>query len=720
MSKTFNNSGSRGWFDPRLYANGGVNTSPTGQTPSANITSDKLVINSSPTPKVAQSNQTPIANSANNALNPIVKNLTDTNKLMNNWRGTQPSSPQQGPQLPSTPPTSIPYDNSYTPTVFNPQSYEVNSGEIGSSFTPPTITQNRTEDPNSYVATLDVNQGGKNDVLESRKKILESITSSSLNKEKSYQDATDTPELQQKKKNILEQQKRIARLKNAYDHQYTQVALDSHNGTQNLASVRGEQALIRSQEASDIAMEQAFLSAMQSDYQTAIDHAEKGLKFKFQDEEDRVDRKLTELTENTRQLTDEQKQQVEQKKMQLLDYKKKLEDAKSFEANKLKLALKMADLGASVGEINAVYRAGTMEEAISNYSPFVSQIAQQDRAMSQMKDFASMSEKGSSGSGKPLNQTTIQQFAASLSSIKLAEKFIDKVEAKKELFGPLKGRFNRNLVYPDERKMVDADIIKLVQVIGKKLEGGVLRKDDVEKYKQMLPNIKYRPNVAIHNLREMIDFVKQELADQKMIFEAQGYNVDFLNDSVTHSNSSALPSIDENGKEELKKIMSGGENSRRSSIDPIWGGDFYSTPNIVEKTLSKYGVENQTQHIKKVADAIAGVESRGSGNYKAMGVYNQSQGYPLGRYQIMEKNLPSWSKEALGRVVSPQEFLNNPKLQDAVFAHRYLRAKKQGYSDADFASIWFTGGPLHTAKNKKDALGTTAPVYVRKFLNNLN
>jgi hypothetical protein len=65
-------------------------------------------------------------------------------------------------------------------------------------------------------------------------------------------------------------------------------------------------------------------------------------------------------------------------------------------------------------------------------------------------------------------------------------------------------------------------------------------------------------------------------------------------------------------------------------------------------------------------DAIASIESAGSGDYSAIGPTNQKLGRPLGRYQVMEANIAPWSKQALGREVTPDEFLANPQIQDAV------------------------------------------------------
>lgn len=118
---------------------------------------------------------------------------------------------------------------------------------------------------------------------------------------------------------------------------------------------------------------------------------------------------------------------------------------------------------------------------------------------------------------------------------------------------------------------------------------------------------------------------------------------------------------------------------------------------------------------KRVASAIGQFES--GGNYKALGPVLPSGSYKgdraYGKYQVMGKNVPSWTKEALGKSMTPQQFLNDTKAQDAVAEYRMGKLLAQGYGVQDIASIWFSGRPLSKAGNAKDILGTSVPQYVR-------
>lgn len=81
----------------------------------------------------------------------------------------------------------------------------------------------------------------------------------------------------------------------------------------------------------------------------------------------------------------------------------------------------------------------------------------------------------------------------------------------------------------------------------------------------------------------------------------------------------------------------------------------------------------------------------------------------------MGDNIPSWSKEALGKELSIKEFLTDPKKQDLIAQYKIHELLKK-YSEKDVISIWFTGQPLAGNENKQDANGTKAIDYVNQVL----
>jgi hypothetical protein len=110
--------------------------------------------------------------------------------------------------------------------------------------------------------------------------------------------------------------------------------------------------------------------------------------------------------------------------------------------------------------------------------------------------------------------------------------------------------------------------------------------------------------------------------------------------------------------------------------------------------------------------AISSIES--SGNYRAIGPVTKSGDRALGKYQVMGANIGPWSREILGREVTPQEFISNNEIQDAIFNGKFGQyAEKYGPEGA--AKAWFAGEKGMNNPNAKDVLGTTVASYGAKF-----
>lgn len=113
-------------------------------------------------------------------------------------------------------------------------------------------------------------------------------------------------------------------------------------------------------------------------------------------------------------------------------------------------------------------------------------------------------------------------------------------------------------------------------------------------------------------------------------------------------------------------------------------------------------------------EAVAANESRGSGDYGALGPVTKAGDRALGRYGVMGANVGPWTEAALGKALTTQEFLADPKAQDAVFNHRFGQyAQKYGPEGA--AKAWFAGEGGMNNPEAKDQLGTTVAAYADKF-----
>lgn len=118
--------------------------------------------------------------------------------------------------------------------------------------------------------------------------------------------------------------------------------------------------------------------------------------------------------------------------------------------------------------------------------------------------------------------------------------------------------------------------------------------------------------------------------------------------------------------------------------------------------------------MKQYQDAIASIESAGSGDYAAVGPTHSKLGRALGRYQIMEANIGPWSRQALGREITPDEFMQSPELQDAIFNNRFGQYVDR-FGPEGAAQAWFGGAGGVGKLNRSDSLGTTIGDYTEKF-----
>ena len=99
-------------------------------------------------------------------------------------------------------------------------------------------------------------------------------------------------------------------------------------------------------------------------------------------------------------------------------------------------------------------------------------------------------------------------------------------------------------------------------------------------------------------------------------------------------------------------------------------------------------------------------------NYAAIGPETSTGDHAYGKYQVMGSNIPSWTKEAVGRSMTPAEFLHDQGAQEAVASLKLGQYLTQYGNPQDAASAWFTGKPLSEGANLKDVNGVSGSQYV--------
>jgi hypothetical protein len=117
------------------------------------------------------------------------------------------------------------------------------------------------------------------------------------------------------------------------------------------------------------------------------------------------------------------------------------------------------------------------------------------------------------------------------------------------------------------------------------------------------------------------------------------------------------------------------------------------------------------------ASAIASIES--GGKYDKLGPVIK-QGHQLagdrayGKYGVMGANVGPWTEKYVGQRMTPEQFVQSPEAQEAVFKGEFGRLSK-AYGPEGASRAWFAGEGGMNKPNRSDQLGTTVSGYGQKF-----
>ncbi len=202
------------------------------------------------------------------------------------------------------------------------------------------------------------------------------------------------------------------------------------------------------------------------------------------------------------------------------------------------------------------------------------------------------------------------------------------------------------------------------------------------------------------------------------------YNMYYTKDGVQHpvldSNTGQplrwLPNVEDISKSRISDaqdlrtgVISG---QARMKAAGSWLKNIYGIPSKFDQ------IGNSVDAIKKgIASVETGQEKEPYTAETPLSHKNGTEDTALGKYQILESNLASWSKEAVGRTVSREEFLNSPELQEKIAGSKMGEYMNQYHNVQDVMAAWQSGRPLSQAvsENAHDAnMGTQE--YVNKAM----
>jgi len=222
----------------------------------------------------------------------------------------------------------------------------------------------------------------------------------------------------------------------------------------------------------------------------------------------------------------------------------------------------------------------------------------------------------------------------------------------------------------------------------------------------------YMDDAAIRRKRALADALLQQGMDTSPIrspWQGAARLVQGLLGGIHEANADNAERENNKYNSELMQGLMGGQ-SASGTVSPAPS----ASPAMLTPNSPAAGGVADGGDMGRYRDAIAAIESRGSGDYAALGPKTRTGDQAFGRYQVMGENVPSWTKEALGYSMTPQQFVSDPKAQDAVFDKRFGGYMAQG-GPQNAASMWFTGKPLAQGANRADVNGVTGNAYVDKF-----
>lgn len=133
--------------------------------------------------------------------------------------------------------------------------------------------------------------------------------------------------------------------------------------------------------------------------------------------------------------------------------------------------------------------------------------------------------------GMKMSPTAIMSLTEGKSAINILDSLESEVDQKQDYFGPIQGRLKSMNPYDTEGQVLRSKFTAAAQMIGKYLEGGVLRKEDVPKYEAMLPKLGETPAVAKGKLNVVRSLLRQKYETDVGALAGQGYQTSGLPDS---------------------------------------------------------------------------------------------------------------------------------------------------------------------------------------------
>lgn len=125
---------------------------------------------------------------------------------------------------------------------------------------------------------------------------------------------------------------------------------------------------------------------------------------------------------------------------------------------------------------------------------------------------------------KGLSDSAIQSVAQTQKALDDLAVLKSKIQGNEDKLGPITGLAALN-PWSESRK-IQADVDRVRQTVGKALEGGVLRKEDEDKYKKILSTLTDTPSTAYYKIDALIGSISRDIENYKSLQQSSGKSLD--------------------------------------------------------------------------------------------------------------------------------------------------------------------------------------------------
>lgn len=166
----------------------------------------------------------------------------------------------------------------------------------------------------------------------------------------------------------------------------------------------------------------------------------------------------------------------------------------------------------------------------------------------------------------------------------------------------------------------------------------------------------------------------------------------------------------------VNKAVSMSDMSRTNSMSAIFDANekrmFGATVTGLD-TGQGTGVMAGVTDMDRAKCAISKIESGScGGNYGTVGPLTKKGQRAYGRYQVMDFNIPSWTRGACGQSLTPGQYLADGECQEKVFEKYFMSGVQKCGSYEGAALRWFSGKCYDTGGNDG---WTSTTKYLQKF-----